>query len=129
MVSRNSKYYQKSVKNFLWLYNFKWQILWFFEFLGTISSGFERVKNNSSSQKNQILRDLFICENGSNFSRSKLTQYRSLWVRNAFGLGSYKYMVFDHSIKRLVFYLSDGWIFSQLANMLHASRQLKDTKK
>ena len=95
MALRNSKNHQKSEKKFFGHNNSSVRFCDFFDFVGTISLGFERIKNIFSPQKNQILRDLFICELGSNLTWSQLTLNRSLWLCNAFGLGSYKYMVFD----------------------------------
>ena len=47
------------------------EIWGFFDFLQSFSSGFDRVRNFLSSQKNQVLRDLFSCELKMFRARSK----------------------------------------------------------
>ena len=46
-------------------------IWWFFDFLGSIYSGIDRVRNILSSQKNQVLRDLFSHQLKISHTRSK----------------------------------------------------------
>ena len=79
LLGRNLKIWSsksRKIIKFCPLKNFRLKVFspwiwWFFDFLGSIYSGFDRVRNILSSQKNQVLRDLFSHQLKISHTRSK----------------------------------------------------------